>query len=40
MPKQSPVWPTNFHGGRQVVSMIAFYSDDPSSKPAETYIFQ
>ena len=26
-------------GGGQVVSVLAFYSDDPSSKAAEVYIF-
>ena len=26
-------------GGGQVVSMIAFYSDDPSSNPAEPCVF-
>ena len=26
-------------GGRQVVSVLAFYSDDPSSNPAEVYNF-
>ena len=26
-------------GGGQVVSVLAFYSDDPSSNPAEVYIF-
>ena len=26
-------------GGGQVVSMLAFYSDDPSSNPAEVYNF-
>ena len=25
------------HGGGQVVSVLAFYSDDPSSNPAEVY---
>ena len=25
------------HGGGQVVSVLAFYSDDPSLNPAETY---
>ena len=25
--------------GGQVFSMLAFYSDDPSSNPAEAYIF-
>ena len=25
------------HGGGQVVSMLAFYSDDPSSNPAEAF---
>ena len=27
------------HGGGLVVSMLAFYSDDPSSNPADAYIF-
>ena len=27
------------HGGGQVVSMLAFYSDDPSLNPAEAYSF-
>ena len=27
------------HGGGQVVSLLAFYSDDPSSNPAEGYFF-
>ena len=26
-------------GGGQVVSVLAFYSDDPSSNPAEIYNF-
>ena len=26
-------------GGGQVVSVIAFYSDDPSSNPADIYSF-
>ena len=26
-------------GGGQVVSVLAFYSDDPSSNPAEVYNF-
>ena len=26
-------------GGGQVVSVLSFYSDDPSSNPAEAYIF-
>ena len=26
-------------GGGQVVSVLAFYSDDPSSNPAEVYSF-
>ena len=26
-------------GGSQVVSVLAFYSDDPSSNPAEVYSF-
>ena len=26
-------------GGGQVVSVLALYSDDPSSNPAEVYIF-
>ena len=26
-------------GGGQVVSRLAFYSDDPSSNPAEAYTF-
>ena len=26
-------------GGSQVVSVLAFYSDDPSSNPAEAYSF-
>ena len=26
-------------GGGQVVSILAFYSDDPSSNPAEAYSF-
>ena len=26
-------------GGGQVVSMLSFYSDDPSSIPAEAYSF-
>ena len=26
-------------GGGQVVCMLAFYSDDPSSYPADVYIF-
>ena len=26
-------------GGGQVVSVLAFYSDDPSSNPADAYIF-
>ena len=26
-------------GGGQVVSMLAFYSDDPSSNPADAYRF-
>ena len=26
-------------GGDHVVSVLAFYSNDPSSNPAETYIF-
>ena len=26
-------------GGGQVVSVLAFYSDDPSSNPAEVYKF-
>ena len=26
-------------GGGQVVSVLAFYSDDPSSNPAEAYSF-
>ena len=26
-------------GGGQVVSMLAFYSDDPSLNPAEAYSF-
>ena len=26
-------------GGGQVVSVLAFYSDDPSSNPAEAYNF-
>ena len=26
-------------GGGQVVCMLAFYSDDPSSNPAEAYRF-
>ena len=26
-------------GGGQVVSMLAFYSDDPSSNPADIYSF-
>ena len=26
-------------GGGQVVSVLAFYSDDPSSNPAEVYIY-
>ena len=34
---------TNTHrmgrGGGQVVSVLAFYSDDPSSNPAEVYNF-
>ena len=28
-----------YHGGGQVVSVIAFYSDDPSSKPTEVSTF-
>ena len=26
-------------GGGQVVSVLAFYSDDPSSNPADAYVF-
>ena len=26
-------------GGGQVVSVLAFYSDDPSSKPSKVYSF-
>ena len=26
-------------GGRQVVSVVAFYSDEPSSNPVEAYSF-
>ena len=26
-------------GGGQVVSVLTYYSDDPSSNPAEVYIF-
>ena len=26
-------------GGGQVVSMLSFYSDDPSSNPADAYSF-
>ena len=26
-------------GGGQVVSVLAYYSDNPSSNPAEVYIF-
>ena len=29
----------NGRGGGQVVSMLAYYSDDPTSIPAEAYIF-
>ena len=32
------IWSTG-RGGGQVVSMLAFYSDDPSSNPADAYSF-
>ena len=31
--------PSLGRGGDQVVSVLAFYSDDPSSNPAEAYSF-
>ena len=31
--------PTLGRGGGQVVSVLAFYSDDPSSNPADAYSF-
>ena len=34
--KQLSFWGS---GGGQLVSMCAFYSDDPSSNPAEVYFF-
>ena len=39
--KGSNEWLINFlgRGGGLVVSMLAFYSDDPSSIPAEVYNF-
>ena len=40
---QNYATPTLVHsmgrGGGQVVSVLAFYSDDPSSNPAEVYNF-
>ena len=33
------IWENMGRGGGQVVSVLAFYSDDPSSNPAEVYNF-
>ena len=30
---------SNGHGGGQVVNVIAFHSDNPSSNPADAYVF-
>ena len=37
--RDAKIFPTMGCGGGQVVSVLAFYSDDPSSNPAEVYNF-